>query len=177
MAKLVLADVSNLLGNPTSAANTINSNSDLIVAALEKTLSRDGTLPNQMQADLDMNNNDILNVDTIDVDNLIVAGQNLTDFIDDAIEEISGYVDQAEAIRDQTAGLRDETQALRDQANVYAGSAASSAASANNSALTAQDLVEAAVSGFIGFQEGMGYDFGYIIDTTTYFDQNWGTIV
>lgn len=48
--------------------------------------------------------------------------------------------------------------------------------SAENSALVAQDLVEAAIAGFIGFQDGLGYDWGYIADSTTYFDQNWGSI-
>jgi hypothetical protein len=65
MAKLTLTDVSNITGNETSAASTINNNSDAIETALENTLSRDGTSPNQMEADLDMNGNDILNVGAI----------------------------------------------------------------------------------------------------------------
>lgn len=75
MAKLTLADVSNILGNPTSAANTINVNNNLIEAALENTLSRDGTTPNQMLADIDLNNNDILNVDNIHADVLVLNGE------------------------------------------------------------------------------------------------------
>lgn len=62
MAKLTLNDVSNITGNPTSAAATINNNSDAIETALENTLSRDGTSPNEMNADLDMNSNRILNL-------------------------------------------------------------------------------------------------------------------
>lgn len=54
--------------------------------------------------------------------------------------------------------------------------AEAAADNAENSALVAQDLVEAATSGFIGFQDGLGYDWGYIADATTYFDQNWGSI-
>ena len=77
MPKLTLADVANILGNPTSAANTINANSTLIETALENTLSRDGSTPNQMNSDFDMNNNDILNVDNIDADNFILRGQML----------------------------------------------------------------------------------------------------
>lgn len=63
MAKLTLDPVGNL--NSAGLA-TINSNSDKIETALENTLSRDGTVPNQMGADLDMNHNDIINVDNID---------------------------------------------------------------------------------------------------------------
>ncbi len=61
MAKLILDDVVNLQNEPT-AVGTINANSALIEAALEKTLSRDGTAPNSMQATLDMNSNHIINL-------------------------------------------------------------------------------------------------------------------
>lgn len=61
MAKLVLADLVNLQNEPT-AVGTINSNSALIEAALENTLSRDGTSPNTMGATLDMNSNHIINL-------------------------------------------------------------------------------------------------------------------
>jgi hypothetical protein len=62
MAKLALTDVSNLLGSPTSAANTINANNALIETAIENTLSRDGSTPNQMNAQIDMNTHEIINV-------------------------------------------------------------------------------------------------------------------
>ena len=61
MPKLTLADISNLQ-NETTVTGTINSNNALISAALEKTLSRDGTSPNPMSASLDMNSNKILNL-------------------------------------------------------------------------------------------------------------------
>lgn len=61
MAKLVLSDVSNPQNESTFVA-TINNNSDAIEAAIENTLSRDGTSPNEMESDLDMNSNRILNL-------------------------------------------------------------------------------------------------------------------
>lgn len=61
MAKLTLSDVTNLQ-NQQSLAATVNANSALIVTAMEKTLSRDGTSPNEMTADLDMNSKRILNL-------------------------------------------------------------------------------------------------------------------
>lgn len=61
MAKLTLADLTSLT-NQQSAVSTINSNSALIETALENTLSRDGTTPNEMESDLDMNGNRILNL-------------------------------------------------------------------------------------------------------------------
>jgi len=47
--------------------------------AFDNTISRDGSVPNTMSADLDLNGNSLLNVDTIDVDNLSIAGLTVTD--------------------------------------------------------------------------------------------------
>lgn len=59
--KLTLNNVGSLI-DATTAANTINSNSTAIVTALENTLSRDGTVPNKMVANIDINSNRILNL-------------------------------------------------------------------------------------------------------------------
>lgn len=58
MAKLTLNDIASGYGSSAK----INSNNDLIEAAVENTLSLDGTTPNAMQADLDMNGNELLNL-------------------------------------------------------------------------------------------------------------------
>lgn len=52
----------NSLSNAASAVAAINENLENIAEALETKLNRDGTLPNQMEADLDMNSNTIVNV-------------------------------------------------------------------------------------------------------------------
>ena len=59
--KVTLAAVGSLI-DATTAATTINSNMTAIVTAVNNTLSRDGTQPNQMNANLDMNSNRILNL-------------------------------------------------------------------------------------------------------------------
>lgn len=74
MAKLTLSNVANISGAESAAIGVINANSDAIETALENTLSRDGTSPNSMAADLDMGNNDILNVDNIDVNTITIDG-------------------------------------------------------------------------------------------------------
>lgn len=61
MAKLNLQNLSSLQ-NEQSAITIINNNNDAIEAAVEKTLSRDGTVPNQMTKELDMNSNRVLNL-------------------------------------------------------------------------------------------------------------------
>lgn len=61
MAKLTLSSITNLQ-NETSAVATLDANNVLVEASVENTLSRDGTSPNEMGADLDMNSNRILNL-------------------------------------------------------------------------------------------------------------------
>jgi hypothetical protein len=59
--KITLSNVTTFT-NDTTSVNTINNNNALITTALDNTLSRDGTSPNQMGSNLDMNSNQILNL-------------------------------------------------------------------------------------------------------------------
>lgn len=89
MPKITLNNLSNLQ-NESSAVNIINNNNDVLEAAVENTISRDGTAPNTMGAELDMNGNRILNlpvpvsqtepVRLVDLDSVILAegGGNVT---------------------------------------------------------------------------------------------------
>jgi len=52
----------------------LNSNFNDLNNAFNNTLSLDGSTPNAMEADLDMNSNDILNVSSLDVSTLRVSG-------------------------------------------------------------------------------------------------------
>ena len=75
MAKLTL----NTIGSRYGSIDALNDNSNLVEAAFENTLSRDGTGPNNMEADLDMDSNSIINVDEIsasqiDVGSLLING-------------------------------------------------------------------------------------------------------
>lgn len=65
MAKVTLNDIASGYGSSTKH----NTNNDLIEAAIENTLSRDGTTPNEMEADLDMNGHCLLNVGCITYEN------------------------------------------------------------------------------------------------------------
>ncbi len=61
MTKITLTDLVNLQ-NETTAVNAVNANNATIEVAIDNTLSRDGTAPNQMAANLDMNSNRIVNL-------------------------------------------------------------------------------------------------------------------
>ena len=74
MAKLTTTDLTTITGNETSTVVNINNNFAAVETAMENTLSRDGTAPNTMDASIDMNSNDLLNVDAIDVQSLTLDG-------------------------------------------------------------------------------------------------------
>lgn len=80
MAKLTLTDLANLQNENTAVA-AINANNTSVETALENTLSRDGTTPNQMEAVLDMNSFQIINLPEPATDTAPLRLQDLNDFI------------------------------------------------------------------------------------------------
>lgn len=82
MSKISLTDLANL-ENEASAVVNINANNQIIENAIDNTLSRDGTSPNQMGASLDMNSNRLINLPTpggpndparkVDIDNAMLG--------------------------------------------------------------------------------------------------------
>ena len=65
----------NTIGSRYGSVDALNDNFDSVEAAIENTLSRDGTGPNAMDANLDMNGNTILNVSSLEVNSLTLNGQ------------------------------------------------------------------------------------------------------
>jgi len=73
MAKLTL----NTIGSRYGSIDALNDNSDLVEAAFENTLSRDGTGPNNMESDLDMDSYSLLNVSNINGFNVTSLGPDI----------------------------------------------------------------------------------------------------
>lgn len=73
MAKLTLTEIVSGFGSKQA----LNGNFDDIEAAIENTLSRDGTTPNTMEADLDMNGNEIINASVVDAEMFKVSGNEI----------------------------------------------------------------------------------------------------
>jgi len=107
-----------------ASTTALNANFEALKEAFENTLSRDGSTPNSMNADLDMNSNDILNASRI-----LVGGQ-------DYLALSSSYKDAALAA--QLAAELAETNAQTSETN-----AATSATSASSSAASAAASVAA----------------------------------
>lgn len=66
------------------AQTTINNNNTLIENSFENTLSLDGSAPNQMQADFDLNSNNLLNANEIHTQTIVVAGDDLSSLVSEA---------------------------------------------------------------------------------------------
>lgn len=96
MAKLTLQPVT----SGFASTDRLNANFEAIEAALENTLSRDGSAPNQMEAELDMNSRKITN---------LAAGENNNDAVNygQLISTVLNYVVQR----------IEETQTIPLQAN------------------------------------------------------------
>ena len=71
MAKTAsVTDISNIL----TSADDINSNFTNVNTALRNTLSLDGSTPNAMSADIDLNGNDLINAGSVSTSELVVGG-------------------------------------------------------------------------------------------------------
>lgn len=145
MAKLILDDIANLQ-NEASATSKMNENSDRIEAAIENTLSRDGSTPNAMQANIDMNNHRILNLP------FPVSDFEPVRVIDADVVAIAEAVEAAEASADAADASADAAAASALAAAASAVAADSSADDAAQSALeAAESAAEATFSDFDTF--------------------------
>lgn len=91
MAKLTLKDP----GSSFRSTQQIRDNNSLIEEAIENTLSRDGSAPNQMEADLDLNSNRIINVADPEESSDAVNKGWVEDFIVDITAPDAGVISVA----------------------------------------------------------------------------------
>lgn len=88
MAKLTLNDIT-----AGFDATAYNANNTLIEAAIENTLSRDGTTPNQMDADIDLNSYDLNNVNRVNTVELYLNGVKVTGVYPETLTQLGGLSD------------------------------------------------------------------------------------
>lgn len=71
------------------STETLTANFEAIQAFFDNTVSRDGSTPNTMSGDLDMNSNDILNVGAIDVATLTINDIDVTSVINNPLNGLT----------------------------------------------------------------------------------------
>lgn len=118
MAKLVLNDITSGYASVTA----LNENFTKIENALENTLSRDGTTPNTMSADLDMNGKKILNVS-----DALIGGVGLAASVTAAASSASAA----------SASASNAATSATNAANSASAAATSAVNSANSAAIIA----------------------------------------
>lgn len=99
MTKVDILRLDSVTNNDTTATSTINTNFQAIQEAMENTLSRDGSIPNFMDADLDMNSHKIINAGAPENDyDVITKG-----WFDEYVQDVSTVTEQALAAAAQAA--------------------------------------------------------------------------
>ena len=114
----------------TPTASQMNDAFPKIATAFDNTLSRDGSTPNAMGADFDMNGNDIMNVGTLNVSGAFILNGNTVQ--SDAAFVANGYLTRAEFVTWNSANTK---------AVGYVTSAAGRSYIYSGSATTISDLV------------------------------------
>ena len=136
-----LSDVGNILNSTT----VINSNNDAIIEAFKNTLSRDGSDPNHMEADLDLNGNDLINVGVLHLRDFTIGGSSLEDQVRAAAASAQNASESATAAR--LSELASATSA--DNSAESARNAAASAVLAGTTPAAAESARQAAASAII----------------------------
>lgn len=130
MSKVDIRTLDSTTNNDAAATALINSNFEALQEAIDNSLSRDGTAPNYLDADLDLNSRRIINLANPVDDHDAITKK----YFDDTIGDAAGYASQA-----QTSAAAAASSA--QSASVSSASALASAGSAEASATLAANYV------------------------------------
>lgn len=143
MAKIeTLTDFADLDNEPTAATN-LTANNTKIEDAFDNTISRDGSTPNSMEADLDLNSNKVINLAT-PTSNTDAATK---EYVDSGVTAIVGYAEEwANKAEDSLVSTDAGGDGVDDySAKHFANKASASASAASNSeSNTAADAISTA---------------------------------
>ena len=120
-----------------ASTTQINGNFSGLNTALTNTLSRDGSTPNSMSADFDLNNNDILNGAVGNFSNVVVAGTNLTTQITNTTNSANAAATSATASANSATASANSATTSGNEATASANSATAAASSATTAATQA----------------------------------------
>ncbi len=140
----------------------LNANFQSIQNAFDNTLSRDGSAPNQMNATIDMNNSDVLNVRNFQADQLFIGG----DAVDlAALNQITGFGSEITSVANNIGDVVTVSNNISDLSNfagVYYGPATSNPSTRQDgSALQEGDLYWNTVSDVMFAYNGSSWSVTY----------------
>lgn len=120
-----------------ASTTQLNGNFAGLNTALSNTLSRDGSSPNTMTADFDLNNNAILNGAIGNFSNVVVAGTNLTTQITNTTNSANAAAGSATASANSATASAGSATTSGNEATASGNSATAAAASANTASTQA----------------------------------------
>lgn len=133
MPKVAIRTLDNITNNSEAATLNINNNFKALQEAIENTVSRDGTVPNYMEAALDMNSNRIINAaDPVD-DNDLITKKYFDENVGEALgaeERINAYLSLALEAAQKSQTFSATAVAASSNADEKADEASQSAAAA-----------------------------------------------
>lgn len=133
MPKVAIRTLDNITNNSEAATLNINNNFKALQEAIENTISRDGTVPNYMDAALDMNSNRIINAaDPVD-DNDLITKKYFDENVGEAKgaeERINSYLSLALEAAQKSQTFSATAVAASSNADEKADEASQSAAAA-----------------------------------------------
>ena len=158
MARVTLTSI----GSRYGSIDALNANFDAIEAALDNVLFLDGTVPNNMDANLDMDSNRIINLPTpVDNSDAVTKG-----YVDGVTALLNGYVDEITLVANNITDvvtLADNisiVNSVADDFNDVASHIDEIIGVADN--IGSVELVGLDLNG--AFQQGVIYDFGSITE-------------
>ena len=86
MTKVDIRRLDSVTTNDTTATQLINENFEALQTAIENTISRDGTTPNFMDANLDLNSYKIINAGTPTDNSDVITKEYFDEYVGDAAE-------------------------------------------------------------------------------------------
>ncbi len=107
-----------------ASQQALNNNFNILRDAFQNVISRDGSTPNQMLADLDMGGQDVLNVDRIEVESIVVNNIDLASVVEDtAAAAAEVEANRIAAAMSAAAALESEiyVQGVEDSLPVWRG--------------------------------------------------------
>ena len=169
------------------STEALNNEFQKIEDAIDRLLSRKGDSPNQLDVPIDMNSFRIINLGApvnntdavrfIDHIQFQAEIENLRDEAASSANDASSSASAAASSASSASSSANAAASSESAADISAEQAAASQTSAETAEAQAKDIIQQFESGYTGFDEATGYDFGFITNVTTYFDRDFGSIV
>ena len=113
----------NTIGSGYASKALLNNNFEALRDGFDNTLSLDGSTPNAMGADIDLNSNDLLNVGTANIDALMLGGTDYATVLDAKVTEATTQATNAASSATASASSASAAAASLDEfTDLYLGS-------------------------------------------------------